>query len=70
MAMTGEQLQFYWKGYADAIRHADIQLQAKGDDRQIRGCRAAVLSLVKAEYHADHAVPIPTWPKTLEGVEI
>lgn len=40
----------YWKGYADAIKQADAVLCAKGDDVTIRGCRQAILALIKEPF--------------------
>lgn len=58
----------YWKGYIDAIRHADIALQCKGDDRITRGCRRDVLKLAGATFDPSHAVPIPIWPSEYEWI--
>lgn len=54
--------QDYWKGYLDAIRHADTHLQCVGDDVTVRSCRKAVLALCGVQYDPRHAVPIPAWP--------
>jgi hypothetical protein len=52
----------YWKGYLDAIRHADVHLQCQGDDPTVRACRKAVLKLVGVQYDPRHLVPMPVWP--------
>lgn len=52
----------YWKGYIDAIRHADTHLQCVGDDRTVRECRKVVLRLCGVEYEPREVVPIPAWP--------
>lgn len=52
----------YWKGYMDAIRHADVHLQCRGDDPEIRRCRQTVLKLCGVEYDPREAGPIPAWP--------
>ena len=52
----------YWKGYMDAIRHADVHLQCVGDDRTVRECRQKVLALCGVQYEPSEVVPIPAWP--------
>lgn len=51
----------YWRGYADAIKQADATLRACGDDPTIRGCRQAILALVKVPYEPKHVQPKPDW---------
>ncbi len=58
----------YWRGYIDAIRHADIALQSHGDDRLTRICRRDVLHLAGVKYDPNHAIPIPEWPAESEWV--
>ena len=58
----------YWKGYVDAIRHADTQLQCRSDDRSTRYCRRDVLKLAGVTFDPAHAVPIPEWPPEDEWI--
>lgn len=60
----------YWQAYAQAIRDADLALQQIGDDRTVRNCRKAVLSLAGVEYHTEWVITKPAWPKTLHDVEL
>lgn len=58
----------YWKGYIDAIRHADIQLQSRGDDRLTRYARRDVLKLAGVKFDPNHVVPLPEWPPEEEWI--